>query len=90
MERQIALTDEYIRQKREEFNTDEIIKYLIEQMKRIMELSKPAVLVNIKTFEIEHKIYLDEEKLNYWKDQLDRYIKFQYKDLISKENGETN
>jgi len=82
MERQIALTDEQIHQKLREFHNDEIIKYLKEQIERILSLGKPSIQINTFTLEITHHIELNEVALDYWKEQLDRYIKYQYKELI--------
>lgn len=65
----------------ERFHSDEIVKYLLEQITRVYSLSKPYITVDLETLEIRHHLEINTESLSYWKNQFDNYIKVYYPEL---------
>ena len=78
-----SLTREQIQKRKNEFDNDVVIKYLMEQIERVLSLGTPKILFDMSTFKISHHFFINEISYEYWKDQLNRYIEFEYKDLIN-------
>jgi len=65
------------------FHNDEIIKYLISQIERVYNRAKPSITIDLKSMSIVYHHNANEQAINYWKEQLDNYVKAEYPELTA-------